>query len=91
VDLDPTSPILIADFGRLYYFAGESDRAVELYKRALTLEPNHQIAAQYLNQIYRPEDIGDKEAVLVQLARAADAHDFGLPYINVDPLRLLTR
>ncbi|MDQ4120699.1 MAG: winged helix-turn-helix domain-containing protein [Acidobacteriota bacterium] len=85
LELDPTNPTLLADFGQLHYFAGERDLALKFIENALLLDPNHFFAKEYLTKINQQQEIKDKEAVLQQLSKADEENAFTLPYINVDP------
>jgi tetratricopeptide (TPR) repeat protein len=44
--------IIMADLGQVHYFAHEYDQAIDYCNRALTLDPNFQIAHEYLFDIY---------------------------------------
>jgi tetratricopeptide (TPR) repeat protein len=86
LELAPTSPILNADMGQLHYFAGEREAAIEYCQKALALDPDNLIASVYLDQINQPKEIGNREATLKLLSRAADQYKFIVPYMAVDPL-----
>ncbi len=85
LEIDPTNPTLLADFGQIYYFSGENGKAVDFYNQAIAFEPNHLFAVQYLAQINAPQEVKSKDTTLNELEKAADAHDFTLPFINIDP------
>jgi DNA-binding winged helix-turn-helix (wHTH) protein/TolB-like protein/Tfp pilus assembly protein PilF len=51
-ELDPTSLIIMADIGQLYYFAREYDKAEEQLDKVLVLDPNFQNANAYKVRIY---------------------------------------
>lgn len=51
--LDPVSPILITDLGWTYFTEGQSDRAIEQYKKALGLDPDFIEAHYRLSDAYR--------------------------------------
>ncbi len=53
LELDPTSANMISDLGHIHYFAGEFEKAEELYKKAESLELN--IALHRLIPLYEKQ------------------------------------
>ena len=51
-ELDPSSPILLADIGQVYYFMREYDKAIEYCNKAVELDPEARIAHEYLLYIH---------------------------------------
>jgi tetratricopeptide (TPR) repeat protein len=46
VDLDPTYWVALINLGTTYYYAGDKAKAAPLFKKALTLKPDHPEKAQ---------------------------------------------
>jgi tetratricopeptide (TPR) repeat protein len=46
IDLDPTFWVAIINLGTTYYYAGDKAKAAPLFKKALTLKPDHPEKAQ---------------------------------------------
>lgn len=91
LELDPISPTLIADYGQLFYFAGDFDKAIELNEQALILNPNHYFAKGHLQNINLKKDLAkgiialSRENMLEDLEKKANGNSFGLAFININP------
>jgi tetratricopeptide (TPR) repeat protein len=55
VELDPLSPALQTDLGKILYSAGQRDQAMEQYRKALDLNPNYAGAHHHLANFYLAE------------------------------------
>lgn len=49
--IDPSNVTAIGRMGAAFFLMGEKEKAIKLWKRALELEPNNQIAIEYLKQL----------------------------------------
>ena len=49
--IDPTNVTAIGRMGASFFLLGEKEKAINLWKRALELEPNNQTAIDYLRQL----------------------------------------
>jgi DNA-binding winged helix-turn-helix (wHTH) protein/tetratricopeptide (TPR) repeat protein len=52
VELDPLTPYITGDFGKVHYFTGQTDRAVALLEKSLDLDPNYADALNYMVKIH---------------------------------------
>ncbi len=50
--LDPSSMIIAADIGQLYYFAGRNEEAREHLEQVLKIDPRFPMARRYLSNVY---------------------------------------
>lgn len=55
VDIDPTYWVALINLGTTYYYAGDKAKAAPLFKKALTLNPNHPEKAQFEKMIKEGE------------------------------------
>lgn len=67
--LDPNNSILLCDLGQAYYFAGQYDKALEIYQRVETMDAEFVPVHWYLADAYRelgkfPEEMMENAAVL---------------------------
>jgi len=51
-NLDPSSPIILADIGQVHYFMRDYEKAIEFCTKAVALDPEARIAHEYLLYIY---------------------------------------
>lgn len=51
IDLDPTYWVALINLGTTYYYAGDKAKAAPLFKKALTLKPDHPDKAQFEKMI----------------------------------------
>ena len=70
--LDPTSASVTGDLGILYGWLGEHERALELCRRTITIEPQatwgHTCAMEAARALGRPEEVRTRARSLIQLA-----------------------
>jgi tetratricopeptide (TPR) repeat protein len=55
VELDPLSPALHTDLGKILYSTGQRDQPMEQYRKALELNPNYAGAHHHLANLYLAE------------------------------------
>lgn len=67
-ELDPLSLIIQTDMGSCYYFNGEYDRAIELLRKVLELDPNFPSAHRFLTAVY--EQMGRFEEAILAFEKA---------------------
>jgi tetratricopeptide (TPR) repeat protein len=72
LNLDPTSPILLADIGELHYFAGQYDLAIEYCNRALALDPESQMPHFYLFYSYAAKGMENEALRHLAIAESPD-------------------
>ncbi len=51
IDLDPNYSVALINLGTSYYYAGDKAKAAPLFKKALTINPNHPEKAQFEKMI----------------------------------------
>ena len=83
VELDPLSPALHTDLGKILYSAGQHDQAMEQYRKALELNPNyfgahHHLANSYLAEGRYEEAIAEAE----KMSANATSEGSGRPFLG---------
>ncbi len=66
--LDPLSPLISMNLGRHFYYARDYDRAIDAFKKTLTLDDRNVVAGQMLALAYMAKGLPD--AALSQLRRS---------------------
>ena len=69
--VDPLSPIINADLGKLFFLAREPDRAIEQLSKTLELDPELPLAHVFLGLAYNKK--GMHEKAIAELERVANA------------------
>jgi DNA-binding winged helix-turn-helix (wHTH) protein/TolB-like protein/Tfp pilus assembly protein PilF len=80
LELDPLSIPVMADIGQLHYFAREYDQAIEYCNRALSIDPDFQMAHRYLEDIYRAKGM-ETEAMV----EWAEYNNYFWKYVGMEP------
>ncbi len=70
-ELDPLSPALCTDLGKILYSAGQRDEAIEQYRKALVLNPNYSGAHHHLSNAYLAE--GKYEEAIAEIIKSERA------------------
>jgi serine/threonine-protein kinase len=60
--VDPLSPIISADLGKLFFLARQPDKAIEELQKALELDPDLPLAHVFLGLAYNKKGLRDKAA-----------------------------
>ena len=66
--LDPTTPFIRSDVGRILYFAGKYDKAIDHLHRALDLDPRNDLAFSDLEDVN--EEMGKYDDAMAALDKA---------------------
>jgi TolB-like protein/Tfp pilus assembly protein PilF len=101
IQLDPLSPQLNVDKGFTLFYMGEYDRAMQVLKDALVLEPKSALGHVWLGRVYQEkkmyaEAIAEYEKTLASIkdwpvARAAIGYVYGITGKKEEAQRILSR
>jgi DNA-binding winged helix-turn-helix (wHTH) protein/TolB-like protein/Flp pilus assembly protein TadD len=82
LDIDPSSPLYLADLGQIHYFAEEYDQAEAYCQQAIAIDPGFGNAHRYLHDVYLIK--GETEKAVAEWTRfmfcedpAAKTEDLG--------------
>jgi tetratricopeptide (TPR) repeat protein len=80
--LDPLSLFINRDFGRAFYYAHQYDKAIDVFRQTIELDPNYPVVYNWLGPLYEKKGMTDE-------AIAAYLKQDGLEGASPDAIRAL--